>query len=225
MVIFKIGGISAGIAFILSLVVGLLSGSGILVLLVRALIFGILFFALSCLIYWLTAQFLPELLSGSEDDLGFSVSGSRVDISVGDGPIVGAFPTDNSELVDDIAGRPSTQARNTSLPLDQKQNAGYTDDGGMDGDLEFAGSSLSEDRAASEKPGITGNQEILPDMDSFTDIPGSTSDLINTDSFAYDSREPRKPLSASKKSEMGGDFNPKELAQAIQTVLKREEKD
>ena len=220
MLIFKISGITAGVAFVLSLVLGLFSGAGIVILLIKALIFGVLFFALSCFIYWLVAQFLPELLSVSEDELGFPVSGSRVDISVGDTPIVGAFPMDGTESVDDIAGKPSAPARTGSLPLDQRKNAGYNENGEMDGDMEAAG-----DIPDMGSGGRTGYADALPDMDGITEaIPGSAADLLSTDSFGFDSSTPRRPKSSSRKSEMAGDFNPKELAQAIQTVLKREEK-
>ena len=219
---FKISGIAAGTAFVLSLVIGLFSGSGFLIPLLRALIFAIIFFALSCLIFWLLAQFLPDLLSSPEDDLGFPVSGSRVDISV-DGPVSGAFPADNSESVDDIAGRPSALPKAASSLLDQEGNAGYNEEGGVDGDLE-AVSDGEAMGAGSEMPGRSRSAATLPDIGEVSEnIPGSAADVENIEEIGFDSPEPRRPKSSSKKSDMG-DFNPKELAQAIQTVLKRDDK-
>ena len=224
---FKISGIAAGAAFILSLLFGLFSGSGILVLLVRALIFAAVFFGLSCLIMWLLAQYLPELLNpSSEDSFGIPSSGSRIDISVGDGKNAGAFPLDNSETVDDIRGRPSAAAKPTYIPLDQKENAGYNEVRKNGGDLDAA--DRGEAGEFGSNAGMFGGgdfTEALPDMDSITEsMPGSTADAVGTGGIDFDSPEPRQPKSSSKVPDMAGNFDPKELAQAIQTVLKRDQK-
>ena len=211
---FKTSGIIAGAAFVLSLVIGLFSGSGFLIPFIRALIFAVIFFALSCLIYWLLGQFIPELLSAGEDNLDIPLSGSRVDISV-DGPVSGAFPSDNSESVDDIAGKPSASPKAASSTLDREGNSGYNEEGEV-GDLEAV-----DDGNVMR----AGSAEILPDLNEVSEnVPGSATDVENTDDIGFDTSEPRKPRSSSRKSDMAGDFNPKELAQAIQTVLKRDDK-
>ncbi|MCL1815950.1 MAG: hypothetical protein FWG27_09065 [Treponema sp.] len=219
---FKICGFAAGSAFVLSLIIGLLSGVGFLSVLFRAIIFAIVFFVLSCLVFWLVAQFMPELLSDPEDDLGFSGPGSRVDISVGEGPIVGAFPADNSEKVDDIAGRPSTIAAAAASPLDQGGNEGYNEKRVFAADLRpAAGSASSLDESFDLDVSLgTGKAEALPDIGGI----GESVTAGSTEEVTFDSSEPRRPKSSSRKSEMAGDFNPKELAQAIQTVLKKDEK-
>jgi hypothetical protein len=223
---FKIGGIVAGAAFVLSVVFGLFSGAGILIILVRALIFSALFFALSCLIIWLITQFMPELLNPSEDDLGFPPSGSQVDISLGDDRITGAFPADSSETVDDIAGKPSTPAKSASLPLDQNENTRYNVQGDEDGGLEVDNSAV--DMAFGSDAGMSGGgsfADALPEMDGISEGPSeSAPQAVNADGIDIDSSEEWRPKSSSKKAEMAGDFNPKELAQAIQTVLKRDNK-
>ena len=222
---FKISGIAAGAAFILSVLIGLFSGSGLLIILLRALIFAVVFFGLTCLIFWIIAQFVPELLNAGEDDLGFSLSGSRVDISVGDGNITGAFPSDGSESVDDIAGRPSAPVKVMSQGLDQGGNAGYNAEGEELGELEDAGDELSLGANSGGRSERAGSGDALPEIDGMTDtIPGSAADTENTGEGGLDSSEPRRPKSSSRKSEMAGDFNPKELAQAIQTVLKKDDK-
>ncbi|GHV85633.1 hypothetical protein AGMMS50230_12410 [Spirochaetia bacterium] len=217
---FKASGIAAGTGFILSLIIGFVSGAGIGVILVRALVFGMVFFGLSCFIFWLLAQFVPELLTDTDDNLDIPLSGSRIDISVG-GPIIGAFPTDSSGTVDDIGGRPSTPppAKNSNSgiqqdPLDQDVNTGYNGDRGSVNSFEdFSGA--MPDSAVSQE---TKTAEVLPDMDNISDVPpGGGLDA------GFDS-EPRRPLPSTRKSEMAGDFNPKELAQAIRTVLVKDEK-
>ena len=222
---FKICGIAAGIAFILSIILGLFGGVGFLALILRAIIFAAVFFALSCFIFWLLAQFVPELLSGGDDDLGFPAAGSRVDISLGDGGITGAFPTDSSDLVDDIGGRPSTPKKAASLPLDQEDGAGYNANGEAAGDLKDAGGGMAFGASYGGMSGRKGSGDTLPDMDSLAgSVPESAADMVNAGDIGFDSFEPRRPKSSSRKSEMAGDFDPKELAQAIQTVLRKDEK-
>ena len=217
---FKISGIVGGAAFILSLVIGFLSGAGLLVVLIRALMFALVFFGLTCLIFWLVAQFLPELLNGPEDDLGFGAPGSRVDISV-DSPITGAFPRDNSEVVDDIAGKPSTPV---SLPLDQGRNTRYNKDGDSLDDGEFADpKSFGSAGLDSGADSGMAKAEALPDMDGLVEAsPDNTAGEIEADTSVFD--EPRRPISSSKKPAMAGDFDAKELAQGIRTVLKKDNK-
>jgi hypothetical protein len=208
---FKASGIAAVTAFVLSLVVGLISGSGFLVVLIRALLFGILFFVLSCLVFWLLGQFVPELLSEREDDFDIPSPGSNVNISVG-GPVSGAFPMDNSETVDDIGGRAFASA-----PLDQDANAGYTEE---EGDLDGLETPSTGRLGASPDAG----EEVLPDMDGISEDAPQTGGVDMGVSF--DTSESKRRDSASKrgKEALGGDFNPKELAQAIRTVLKKDEK-
>ena len=210
---FKVSGIAAGAAFILSLLIGLVRGGiGVPMLFLRAFIFGAVFFALFCVGYWLLSQFLPELISAAEDELGFPSPGSRVDISLGDGPIIGAFPMDSSESVDDIAGSPSAPASNS--PLDQGENTQYNEQREvMDGLESITSGSLDT------SPGRAGIE--LPDMDGFAE---NSSDNImegDTDLESFNTPEPRRSVSG-KNTEMAGDFDPKELAQAIRTVLNKE---
>ena len=90
MINFRISGISAAVAFFLSFLIGLVSRAAMPELIVRPLIFALVFFVLSGAIYYLVSHFLPELLSG--DNGGYSSSagadgahlGSRVNITEGD---------------------------------------------------------------------------------------------------------------------------------------------
>jgi hypothetical protein len=215
---FKLSGFAAGAAFVLSLLVGFISGTGFSTSFLRALIFAAVFFALSVLIFWLLAQFLPELLSGGEDDQGFSGSGSRVDISLGDDGASGAFPADDSESVDDIAGRPTTPAKTASPPLDQKENTGYNEVG----ELEFA-SDGQDFRTGSEMPVKSG--ESLPDIEGLTETATeSAANEVEADDIGIDNPEPRRMKTSSKNSDMARDFDPQELAQAIRTLVKKDDK-
>jgi len=212
---FRVSGIAAGIAFVLSLIIGILSGAGFPYLLLRALVFAGVFFALSGLGFWAVSRFLPELLSeggGADggDDFDIAVPGSRVDISVGSS-VEGAFPEDASDSVDDIAGRPSAVRKQSISPLDQNEDSGYNEERGFD--------SL----AASESLG-DDSTDALPDMGSLSGDSDDDDDEedLGMDSFDPPPEQPRR--SSSKKPALAGDFDPKDLARAIQTVLKKEEK-
>jgi hypothetical protein len=65
----------------------------------------------------------------------------------------------------------------------------------------------------------------MPDFDTLSGafLPDSGSDTPET--VVFDTPEPKKTGSRASKSQgFEGDFNPQELAQAIRTVLKKEEK-
>ncbi|MDR1867053.1 MAG: hypothetical protein LBQ77_02155 [Treponema sp.] len=81
MINFKVSGISAGSAFLLSFLIGLLSGSSLLIVCIRALIFGVLFFGLTVGAFFCIQTFLPDLFNTVEDT---SASIQKVDISVDD---------------------------------------------------------------------------------------------------------------------------------------------
>jgi hypothetical protein len=84
---FKIGIAAAAFGFVLSLVIGLFSGIGVLAL-ARALVFAVFFFVLANVLLMLLRQFLPDLLDFPPEPNGNGNSrpGSRVDITEGGGP-------------------------------------------------------------------------------------------------------------------------------------------
>jgi len=210
---FRVSGIAAGIAFVLSLIIGILSGGGFLVPLLRALIFAGVFFALSGLGFWVVSRFLPELLTegggvDSGDEFDIAAPGSRVDISVGSS-VEGAFPEDSSDSVDDIAGRPSTVKKQQISPLDQNEDSGYNEERGFDS---LAGPESLENAST----------DALPDMGSLSEDSGDEEEDLGMESFDPPPEQTRR--SSSKKPAIAGDFDAKDLARAIQTVLKKEEK-
>jgi hypothetical protein len=185
------------------------------------------------------SQYLPELLSGAEaggsgdmEDYDISVPGSRVDISVGETPIAGAFPEDASEGMDDIDGNPSfdsfstfshepalsqaepsqagpSQAEHT--PLDQEKKTGYNQKRDFADDI----GSLVDPETVEEAPA-----EALPDMGNL-----GGNFVESEQGMEVESIEPPEPRhSSSQKPIVADDFNAKELAKAIQTVLKKDEK-
>jgi hypothetical protein len=81
----KVSGGIAGAAFVLSFLLGLIGRAGFPVILIRALVFAVVFFGLIEGIYVVVKRFLPELL-GKEEVVEEEAesSGSNIDILVDD---------------------------------------------------------------------------------------------------------------------------------------------
>jgi hypothetical protein len=222
---FKIAGIAAGAAFAFSLLIGLMNRIGPLVLLFRALLFAAVFFGLSCLVFWLLGQFVPELLSDPEDELDIPAAGSQVNITLG-GPGEGAFPSDGSEEVDDIAGRPGasfSRERSAGAPLDQDGNDLYTKREDLVDGLGSPAAGVSQgDVPVSFAP--PDDAEELPGMEDFSDAPRPPEKGSDSEAFSFDDPAPKRSGSRPGKQSPAGDFDPKDLARAIQTALKKDEK-
>ncbi|MDR1566047.1 MAG: hypothetical protein LBS48_02040 [Treponema sp.] len=227
----RISGIIAGAAFVLSLLVGLISRAALPVLFVRAFIFAVLFFVLSGLIFSLVSRFLPELLEGGKDGFAPNPRGSKVNIVEDDIPepvpavpgMVFARPEDSEEdlgNISDLAAqnpvRPRQDGKEPDIPgLDQESQSDYTEKGQMEA------SSGSRDAPGSSGEG--GPMDILPDLDSlagaFLSSPGG-----NEEAAEYSAADPVKKQSLyGKGQKMEGDFNPKDLAAGIRTILNKED--
>ena len=144
-------------AFILSLLIGLISRSTMPMLIIRPLIFAVIFFVFSAFLKILVGRFLPELLENSADEGGIG-PGSRINIMEGDAPpdssavtegfisanlsqiSTGAKPDDADDDLGDISelskrislGVGGDFADEESIPgIDQNPKERYTDNGGL----------------------------------------------------------------------------------------------
>jgi hypothetical protein len=158
----KWSALSAALGFVLSLVLSLVSGAGVFSL-VRALIFGAVFFVISSLLYWMVKRFLPELLDSEDTSVPDLDMGSHVDISLDGGDDDSSLTSlwkgngDSSlgiEGFEGLAGDDFSEAGSVSredggdfpaAALDQDRETGYTDkDTGEEsfpaGDFGFFGS-------------------------------------------------------------------------------------
>jgi hypothetical protein len=240
----KLGVGAAGAAFILSLLVGLVSGAGFIIVLVRALVFAALFFGLSFGAQKLLALFVPELLGlpGAQEVEPDSEIGSRIDVVVGDeteGPTIegsvaaeaprkrAVIEDDEGEEAEEIAGflpedgiGGAAAAATDEVGLDQGSEGRYTEKRDTDGVANTFGGKGVEPALPS---GLIDDVDVLPDLDSMSD--SFVSPLVEeaTERSSAESFSPRLS-SASRSSETGGDFDPREMAAAIQTILKRDQK-
>lgn len=226
---FKASAFAAGIAFLLSFLVGIIRGAAILIVLIRALIFAALFFVVAGGIYILIKQFLPEILVSGEGDGEIDrASGSQVDISLEDPEEdipAGLFGGERAENFGET-GEPSGSAGPGSpenMGLDQNGEDDYTNKGRLE---------VNSSNSGSDSPGVpvfgesaalppdSGPVDVLPNFESMEGTFDSSAGEAAEESAGYASAKnlPTK----SKSNSAGGDYNPKELASALQTILKRE---
>jgi hypothetical protein len=230
-----LSGIIAAAGFVLSLLVGVFSGGRFSFSLIRALICGAVFFGLACGIWVLINRFLPELLPSTqaEEDPLFPVEeepGSRVDIFVDDNddtiPAGAVTPEENSagndlDNISDLAAAAGTPAAG----MDQNNKESYTKGGGelFSGEgaaVDFVPAPLPlspENTIPGDKPGF----ESLPDLDAMAGAFTSSEDAGEEDAAPTAFPADGKPPGVKGKS-MVRDLNSRELASAIQSILKKD---
>ncbi|MDR0624441.1 MAG: hypothetical protein LBG10_08435 [Treponema sp.] len=228
MINLKWSGMAGGFGFVISLLVGVISGAGFPLLLIRAFIFGLLFFVLGGGAWLLINNFVPELLFPGEGETDSSgddqSSGSRVDISLGD-ERMSALPEDyrNSgagdevgNITDLLAGK-MVPENNTGM--DQNREDGYTETRGAEFQTEAAASRAGPPETA--LPGAYDDSAgVLPDLDSMAEAftPASAERVESPAGLSSPARTP----SGNKPQSLKGDFNPKDLAAAIRTKISKE---
>jgi hypothetical protein len=207
---FKLGGIAAGIAFVLSLMIGLLSRTLPPTLIIRPIVFAGVFFIITNLIFWLVNRFLPELLENNAVEPDIVMPGSQVNI-MEDNPSgedgIYAQP-DGSEGMGDI-GNIDYSAAGDEQGMDQSEQNGYTNQG-----------------ISSAASGDSGSFDALQDMDSLAGSFFSSSEDGGGTQEYFDTEEgstPKRTPAGNKPQKLAGDFDPKEIAQGIRTILKKDE--
>ena len=235
----KWGIISSGVAFALAFVMSLLIGhTGLPVALIRALVFAVVFFGLGLGIWALINTFIPELLSsGAEDETGGNVlfggaAGSQVNITVDDAPntdmpaaLPGTEHSENDEVGDftDLVSGSISGGQD----IDQTPATSYTDDeteeivpapdkakveGLGDFSMDF-GAFVSDDL------GDDGMADLDVGADTFSFLPGSDSAKKPRETPA-----PERKVSGNKAVTLQGDFDAKEIAAGLRTVLEKDKK-
>jgi hypothetical protein len=235
-------GIAAGFGFALSFLVGVVSGAGLFWALLRAGLFGAVFFILAGGIRFLVDRFLPDLLSGEKNGAELAgVPGARVDISVGDGEedavLPSALPHDSQidEEPGDIADLLNGNIARTPPPgpvpsfqgMDQKEEDGYTESRESQFQSKAPNGAAGTDSGEKTADPVSGDfhpAEVLPELDSMAEVfrPGGDGapEPVSDGQSSFD--RPGGGSGRSKGQSMAGDFNPKDLASAIQTILSKD---
>jgi hypothetical protein len=240
----KLSGIAGAIAFVMSFLLGIISGGRISMVFLKALIFAVIFATLSGGIYVLISIYLPDLLSPGDSEPPQDHRGSQVDILLDDQGGEGLnsdYSLDGNENSAEFGKNQGILNENIETlsgdGLDQNRQDEYT----IGGDAEIiAGtpeqaSSFTVDLAAKSADSV----EELPDFDSMAAVfggssggipgtgavkaaapgesSGSLSETINAQFIGG-------PLKNKNTPELEEEFDVKEMASAIQTILKREDK-
>jgi hypothetical protein len=235
----KISAIAAGLAFIISFLLGLLSGASLPALIIRPLIFAVLFFIIAAVVYFLVNHFLPELL---DTDFVESIGADEVP-SPGSGiniieeeppamPVYAAQSDDSEDNLGDISdllknSRTLRPPETDSPGLDQSGQDGYTRSGTVPA-ADYSDNGFTGNGSAMPKtvtvPDPAESMDMLPDLDTMARafLPDSGGDEADTTEYSTSDDSPKRPAAGSRGQKMEGDFNPKELAAGIRTILKKE---
>lgn len=258
----KWGGIASAFALIVSVGLGISAGVTLFYVVIRAVIFTVVFFGLGIGLRFVLDSYFPELF-GMEDERAepeenYNQPGSKVNItidSMGEYAVPELYkaPNDHDEIgnIEDlVSGVFKSRAGSPKSGIDRKREEGYnvagfggvsnqdtagfsdvfSDAGGMD--------SSSEQRAVfspsfGDEDGLGG----LPDLDAMAMAFTPTGDSYERpsvksdggsalDSVLYSSPETgeseRQYNTGNKPQPLQGDFDPKELAEGIRTVLSKD---
>ncbi|MDR2607151.1 MAG: hypothetical protein LBC57_02065 [Treponema sp.] len=225
--------IAAVIGFVLSLLVGLVSGAALFVVLFRALIFAVVFFVLGAAIQFLVGNYVPEILEGDDFDTDEPVGdnqamGSRVNMTVGDDEEAAVPKMYRDRGEGDEVGDIGDLVRG----VDQKAKADYTIKEAVFHEAEAPEPRVTARRQESpisppdaDFVPVVETVDVLPDLDSmagsFLSSDGKEMAEGAVDSAPASVLTPKRS-SGGKSVNPGGDFNPKELAQAIRTKLNKD---
>lgn len=256
----KWGVIAGGLAFFISLILGGFSGAAFGYVLLRAVLFLVIFFGLGVGCNMVIVNFLPELLIPESSDRNEpfrsgieSPLGSRINITVGGNA---ALPEQGgSSEVGNIAELMSGAFNRASTPrgqgMDQSPQDGYTDGGGVAladfsqdnmGFRSASGNGAANDGASKSAavfepaPAYSGpvftasvgegaDLGALPDLDAMAGAFLTNAEEEESPAIVeMADMEPSLPAKSGGGKAQGfeGDFNPKELAAGIRTVLNKE---
>jgi hypothetical protein len=231
--------IAAGTAAVLSSLIGLIAGVGLLALVLRALIGGLFFGAAVYGLILLAKRFLPGLLSASEGDETPAFQGpepsrgARVDIVL---PGEGLEPIGQGEGGGGSFGRAAgaldggMSAEEASLlepdGLVSETEAAIPPSAGRASSEEGASSGILGSSQAGQQASDSGHRpssnfedlDVLPDLEGFTDTFAASE-------FGAKAAEARPAATSSQASSGSRDgMDPAALAQAVRTILKRDQK-
>lgn len=184
------------IAMAVSLLSGGLGGIPLGILIIRALIGGVVFLIFAVGLNLLLNRFFPEIFDVEEENSGFT----------GD--------TDNE--ADDVIASPGSRV-DIVLPAEQPEV-------GEPGDT--AAESSGETTAAAGNGGEATAVTANGDIEELEDVDQAQMDNLDrfSGSFSEVDDDIAETVASSTGNDAGGDHDPEEIAQAIHTVIKRDEK-
>jgi len=210
--------------------------------LLRALCFAALFFALGTGAWALINNFMPELLFPESSDATANIFGegsqssdygSRVNITLGDGADI-ALPDDNEADPDNVGNIADLVSGAVDPAAEAKQQKGL-DETGENSYTDSAGDTMSSLNGFAEPSSANEGGGLAMNFDSFAMGGGTTGLETFGDSFSLpadsggtaqknDVFVPERKVTGNKPMALEGDFNPKDIAAGIRTVLENDKK-
>ncbi len=215
----KITMFSALAAFILSMLIGFISGNPGAVVLVRALISALLFGAVIFVGLYLLRRYIPELEKGPDEAVSVAHSdvGKKVDYGVSGEDRAGEGAVASLERVTDTPSERGTKPQGEArTPEEELQPVSGTPDGSslnyLEGitleALEENGNEIGEELPSLDKLYEEHEQESVPDIDTSEIISGDTSPAVGDYIEVGNARIP---------------YEPEVLAKAVKKVMKEDE--
>ena len=211
--------IIATVFFLLSFIIGLAIRSSFPMLLIRPLFFAVIAFILSMLITLLVNNFLPELLDEPEtlsDPTDMNMLGSNINISEDTATVpegLYARPDDSDDNIGNISDITSAVSGSTvlsplSVGMDQNEQNGYNEE------KEFVRESSN-----------SFDGDGLPDLESLAGaFMPSSGDREEEEKTEYSTSDtPQRSVVGNKAHKMDIDFDAKDLAMGIRTILNKED--
>lgn len=246
--------VAAGAAVALSALVGVIAGVGILILFLRALACGVFVGAAAYGAIFLLRQTVPEVVAPPiESDGGVDLEmGGNVDIVLpSEGPVLEAesdvdIPSSLEAAEDEESGlepappqaspyqapsrqvfpRPKRKVETEGEALRASEAAELEDASLLEPEargVEAVAAIPANASSARDKPGFE-DLDVLPDLDGFSDsFTASEFASGGSPSSGSDRPAPRSGGSASPRAGQEG-MDPASLAQAVRTILKRDQK-
>ena len=251
-------GFLAGLAaLVLSFGIGIIGGANISHVILRALIFAVVFFGIGTGIWVIINSFFPELLSIDNDSREPNANeppGSRVNITLDsnkDFAVPERYrhsgdPDEVGNIADLLSGAIGSGSAASTMPepsasgMDLNVEDSYTyGGGGGSGSFNQGSSGFLDEMPLDSEMNFDASPHVSPVFTpSFGDDSDGLGGLPDLDAMAgaffsgdegnsgpVSSFEPSGPVRdprGNKPETLKGDFNPKELAEGIRTVLSKE---
>jgi len=226
----KISSITAGLAFILSLLIGIISGGNFPISFLRAVICGAVFFSLVAGIYILINMFLPELLQlgggqgQHEEAQEENAMGSHVDISVEDTKVESKPKINQSNSEEHIFKNNKDYSPEDTSTLDKTNEKEYSKkERSKEASAKTAPepASVSETVKPSEKVASVVSSPKSAEVEPWEEVGPVPENTVNQTSG------PEKVRGAGMAQNTGKKLDPKKLdpqqmASTIQSMLRQE---
>jgi hypothetical protein len=245
---YKWGFVPALFAMVISILLGIISGASFSHIILRALVFAVVFFGLGLGMWFVLNSYFSELLAGSNDTSAHddAEKGSRVNITVdstGEFAVPELYknsgaPDELGNINDLISG--VFKVRSESI--DRNKEEGYNEDRDQSSldreNIDFQ--DMFQDTADFDKSLDGGKPVFTP---SFVDDAGGLGGLPDLDAMAtafesfggsigysggssassdFEEKTSSSHYVGNKPEPMKGDFDPQEIAQGIRTMLSKD---